>query len=79
MEKHIEENMLMLLVNINEKVEKHDTDLAYLKESHDRTFRRIDDFLSTLGRHEAEIAALRSSRERMEDRLTKIEAVVGIV
>ena len=66
------------VVDIKERVDKHDEDLTYLKDSHDRTFRRIDDFLSTLGRHESEIAALRSSRERLEARIIRLEEAVGI-
>lgn len=70
--------MLQLLVDLKSASDRHDHDLAYLKDSHDRTFRRIDDFLSTLSRHETEIAALRSSRERMEERIVRIEKTIGI-
>lgn len=78
MDKTLEEKMLAILVDNQEMLKWHGEALEALQESHDRTFRRIDDFLSTLSLHEAEIAALRASRERLEKRVEKLEAAVGI-
>ena len=73
-----QDRMLTVLVDVQERVTNVEQDVGHLKDSHDRTFRRIDDFLSTLGRHESEIAALRSSRERIEERVAKLEEKVGV-
>jgi chromosome segregation ATPase len=78
MNNNTEQKILTAVVDIQQRLGSVENDITYLKESHDRTFRRIDDFLSTLGRHETELAALRSSRERLEERIVKLETAVGV-
>lgn len=67
------QEILLAVVDIQEQLGNVEADVKDLKDSHDRTFRRVDDFLSTLGRHETELAALRSSHERLEERVLRLE------
>lgn len=43
--------------------------IARLEEHHERTFKRIDEFLTLVERHETEISALRGGLQRVEERL----------
>ena len=43
--------------------------VARLEDSHERTFKHIDEFLVIVERHESEIAALRGGVQRIEERL----------
>jgi len=46
-----QDKILAIVVDVQETVKVHGESMSRLQESHDRTFRRIDDFLSTLSLH----------------------------
>lgn len=66
----------MAFINLDDKVGRLDNRVTHLEAQHERTFRRIDDFLIMANRHEAEIAALRCADARLDERLTILEKKV---
>lgn len=48
--------------------------IAHIEEVVDRTFTKIDDFMTVLNRHESEIAALGMKYTRLEDRVVTLES-----
>lgn len=52
-------------------------ELKTMRENQDRTYLRIDEFMTLIDRHEAEIAALRAKTDRLEERLAILEQKVA--
>lgn len=68
------DKVLAKVINMDEKVDRLEVDVADIKEIQEMTYRRIDGFINMVDRHEAEIAALRAGLERVEQRLSLLEA-----
>ncbi len=47
--------------------------VSNLERQHEQTFKRVDDFLVLVNRHESEIAASRSAYDRLDKRVTGVE------
>ncbi len=67
----------MAFINLDDKMGKMDARVTHLEVQHERTFRRIDEFLILTNRHEAELAALRSADCRLDERLLILEKKVS--
>jgi chromosome segregation ATPase len=65
----------LLVVTLDTQVDvkelKHRT--ARLEESHERTFSRLDDFLTILRRHDDEVMATRNTCDRLSQRVERLE------
>lgn len=62
------------IIDVEAKQNELITRVSHLEDQHSQTFNKIDGFLVLIQRHEAEIAALRSAHQRLEERLEKLEA-----
>lgn len=68
-----QEKLIIWSVHTDAKLNETNERLGHLEENFDRAYRRMDDFLHTIDRHEAEISALRNAHSRLEDRVLALE------
>lgn len=72
----IQDRILAVVVNTQEDVKDLKERVVHLEDTNDRTFNKLDGFLVLINRYESEIAALRSSYMRLDERLTHIEKAI---
>lgn len=68
------QRITIVLVNIQERQERMDERLERLERNMTEGFGKMDQFLRIMQTHEAEIAALRSAYQRLDERVTALEA-----
>ncbi|MBD3281669.1 hypothetical protein GF391_02890 [Candidatus Uhrbacteria bacterium] len=69
----------LAVFNNTELIKGLDGRVIHLEEQHDRTFRRIDDFLVNMNRSSQEITSLRATSDRHEDKISTIEKKLSTV
>lgn len=61
------------VIDVDAKQDELIKKVSHLEDQHSQIFNKIDGFLVLIQRHEAEIAALRSAYQRLDERLQKLE------
>lgn len=70
----LQDKILSAVLDIQENVKNLGDRVSRVEEVQGKVYDKLDGFLMLISRHEAEIAAVRSKLERLEDRLDRLEA-----
>lgn len=68
------DKVLLAVLDNQSRISNLSDRLDQVESTVERTYDKIDGFLALISRHEAEIAAVRSKLERLEDRVGVLES-----
>lgn len=68
-----QDKILNIVLDTQESIKDLTQRVSHVEETQDKTFNRLDGFLTIIDRYESEISALKSKYERLEQRLSKLE------
>lgn len=67
------DRLLAITLHIQEKTDGLDERVGRLEQAHEKTYNKIDGFISFLQRNETETFALRGAYDRLSDRIDRLE------
>jgi len=68
-----QDKILNIVLDTQESIKDLSQRVVHVEETQNKTYDRLDGFLTIIDRYESEIAALKSKYERLEQRLAKLE------
>ena len=71
----LQDKILRTVLDIQQDVKDLSGRMARVETVQDRVYDKLDGFMLLVNRHEAEIAAVRSSLRRLEERIEQLETV----
>ncbi len=71
----LQDKILSTVLDIQQDVKDLSGRMARVETVQDRVYDKLDGFMLLVNRHEAEIAAVRSSLRRLEERIEQLETV----
>lgn len=69
----IQDKILDAVLDTQSDVKELTNRVGHVEDVQEKTYSKLDGFLTLIDRHEAELAALRSKYERLEERIGKLE------
>ena len=74
----IQDKILLAVLDNQEAIKALGSRLDRIEAIMEKSYSRMDDFLRLIDRHEAEIAAMRSAYQRLEERLEILEKKIAV-